>query len=104
MKKALTAVLAMAAGLLAVAIVWVAVQPGFFARTGQLCDGSVPVWYPSEGGCTEVPSLVEHLWPPERWGAPSFCQGMCLASMDEIEEQVRIRDEWRAAHPEAIAH
>jgi len=86
-----------------VAAAWIAVQPGAFARSGALCDGDVPVWYPSEGGCSAVPSLVEHLWPPERWGAPSFCQGMC-SSITEAEEQARVRDEWRAAHPDAVAY
>jgi hypothetical protein len=85
-----------------VAAVWIAVQPGLFNR-GIMCDGDVPAWYPSEGGCSEVPSLVEHLWPPERWGAPRFCQGMC-ASITEVKEQMRIVAEWREAHPEAMAH
>jgi hypothetical protein len=85
-------------------VVWFAPQPGVVARTGgNLCDGGVPVWYPSEGGCTEIPSLLEHLWPPERWSAPSFCQGLCI-SIDEAEEQARVRDEWREAHPDAVAH
>ena len=96
--------LAGAAGLLLV-VVWVFVMaPGVYRRVGAFCDGSVPVWYPSDGGCSEIPSLVEHLWPPERWGAPTFCQGMCSGTMEEIEEQMRIRDEWRAAHPDAVAH
>lgn len=94
-----------AAAVVFVAAALIVLRPGaLFDRSGNLCDGSVPVWYPSEGGCSEVPSLVEHLWPPERWGAPTFCQGMCLAGMDEIQEQVRVRDEWRAAHPDAVAH
>ena len=82
---------------------FVAVQPGVLVRAnGNLCDGTVPAWYPGEGGCTGIPSLLEHLWPPERWNAPSYCQGMCLAT-DGLDEQLRIRDEWRAAHPGAVA-
>lgn len=86
-----------------VAAAWIAVKPGTFARAGAYCDGDVPAWYPSEGGCTEVPSLLEHLWPPERWGAPRFCQAMC-ASITEVEEQMRVVTEWREAHPDAMAH
>jgi len=86
-----------------VAAGWIAAQPGAFSRSGNLCDGSVPVWYPSEGGCSEVPSLGEHVWPPERWGAPSFCQRMCIGELEDFEEEIRVRDEWRAAHPGAMA-
>ena len=88
-----------------VAAVWIAAQPGALARGGgAFCDGDVPAWYPSEGGCSDVPSLLEHLWPAERWGAPRFCQGMCGTSISQAEEEVRVRDEWRAAHPDAVAH
>ena len=86
-------------------IVWFSLQPGVLSRGGgNRCDGEVPVWYPGDGGCTRVPSLAEHLWPPERWGAPTYCQGMCLGDTDdEFAEQRRVRDEWREAHAGAVA-
>ena len=98
-----TALLIGVATVLLAGVVWFAAQPGAFSRTGIRCDGDVPVWYPGDGGCSEVPSLVEHLWPPARWGAPSYCQGMCLDGMEQLAEGYRIRDEWRRAHPEAVA-
>lgn len=78
--------------------------PGMFVRAGALCDGAVPAWYPSEGGCSEIPSLVEHLWPPARWDAPTFCQGLCLGGLEEVQRQSEIVSAWRAAHPDALAH
>jgi hypothetical protein len=89
---------------LLISVLWVAGQPGVLARTTVMCDGSVPAWYPSTGGCSEIPSLLEHLWPPERWAAPSWCQGMCISGEDESADEIRVRDEWRAAHPGAVAH
>jgi hypothetical protein len=74
-------------------VLWFAVPPGVFSRNGGVCDGSVPVGYPGEGGCSEVLSLVEHVWPPARWGAPSDCQGMCLRGIDEVTVEYRIREE-----------
>ena len=95
----------LAAGLvLLVGILLLGMRPGVFFRTVILCDGEVPVWYPSNHGCSEIPSVIEHLWPPERWDAPTFCQGMCVTPLEDLAEQERMRDEWRAAHPHAVAH
>ena len=55
--------------------------PGVLSRSAIMCDGSYPAWYPAENGCSEIPSLIEHLWPPERWDAPRACEAMCTGTM-----------------------
>lgn len=85
-----------------VLILAVAFVPGVLTRPGALCDGAVPVWYPSDDGCSEIPALVEHLWPPARWGAPVFCQGMCMDLPTPRKRDVRA--DWIASHPDAVAH
>lgn len=42
------------------------------------CDGVVaPVWAGDPCGGGYVPTLLEYVWPPEHWFAPSRCYGMC---------------------------
>ena len=39
------------------------------------------------------PALVEYLWPPERWGAPTYCTGMCT----DLDSR-KVREEWIREH------
>ena len=66
-----------------------ATLPGVLTRP-TICDGEVPVWF--SGSCSE-PALVEYLWPPERWGAPTYCNGLCTDPYSD-----RIREEWIRTH------
>jgi hypothetical protein len=42
------------------------------------CDNVVaPVWAGDPCGDGFVPTLLEYVWPPEHWFAPSECYGLC---------------------------
>ena len=79
----------LAAGLVLVLAAVAVALPFAFTRP-SICDGEVPVWYPSN--CS-VPALVEYLWPPERWGAPTYCTGMCT----DLDSR-KVREEWIREH------
>jgi hypothetical protein len=47
------------------------------------CDGVVaPVWAGDPCGGGYVPTLLEYVWPPEHWFAPSQCYGLCRDSLE----------------------
>lgn len=42
------------------------------------CDGVVaPVWAGDPCGGGYTPTLLDYVWPPEHWFAPSKCYGLC---------------------------
>ena len=69
MQKPMVALLLVPILLIAAATIW---PPSLF------CDGVVaPVWAGDPCGSGSVPTLLDYVWPPEHWFAPSQCYGLC---------------------------
>jgi hypothetical protein len=73
---------------------WYLNQPRVLSRGGD-CDNAVPVW---RADCGQMPALLEYVWPPERWTAPTYCDDSANCSDEEARRGAQLRAEWIRIH------